>query len=107
MEKRIYDYLTKNCRGFDNRVKGYELMHLFNIHDHKTLRSYIEAIRQDEECLELIGSRAGRDGGYYIITSASEFRDTVDHMYKRAMEMLHTCSAMKNKVNENQLKFEI
>jgi len=60
MEERIYEYLIKNCRGFENRIKGYELMKIFRINDHKTLRSYIEAIRQNEDCLELIGSRAGK-----------------------------------------------
>lgn len=107
MEERIYDYLTKNCRGFENRIKGYELMKLFNINDHKTLRSYIENIRQHDEFCELVGSRAGKDGGYYIIRNLKEFNETVDHMYLRAMEMLNTCSKMKHKKNKNQLKFEI
>jgi len=106
MEERIYEYLIKNCRGFENRIKGYELMKIFRINDHKTLRSYIEAIRQNEDCLELIGSRAGKDGGYYVITSKTEFEDTVNHMYLRAMEMLHTQALMKKKASKNQLKLE-
>lgn len=90
MKELIYDYLTNNCVGYDNRVKGWQLMKLFNIKDHKTLRSYIQELRQDEEIDKMIGSVAGKSGGFFIIENYNEFKDTVDHLYLRAMEMLKT-----------------
>ena len=104
MKELIYDYLVNNCVGYDNRVKGWQLMKLFNIHDHKTLRSYIQELRQDEEVDKMIGSVAGSKGGFFIIENYSEFKDTVDHLYLRAMEMLKTYKIMKDK--EEHQKFE-
>lgn len=103
MKELIYDYLTKNCVGYDNRVKGWQLMKLFNIHDHKTLRSYIQELRQDVELDRMIGSVAGSKGGFFIIENYDEFKNTVDHLYLRAMEMLKTYKIMKDK--EEHQKF--
>ena len=33
MKELIYDYLLNNCVGYDNRIKGWQLMNLFNIKD--------------------------------------------------------------------------
>lgn len=103
MKELIYEYLTTNCVGIDNRVKGWELMKKFNIKDHKTLRGYIQDLRQDENLDKLIGSLAGKNGGFYIISSYDEFKNTTEHLYLRAMEMLKTYSIMKRK--EEHQKF--
>jgi len=103
MKELIYDYLVNNCIGYDNRIKGWQLMKLFNIKDHKTLRSYIQELRQDEEIDKMIGSVAGKSGGFFIIANYDEYKDTVDHLYLRAMEMLKTYKIMKDK--EEHQKF--
>lgn len=97
MKELIYDYLLNNCVGYDNRVKGWQLMNLFNIKDHKTLRGYIQELRNDETIDELIGSVAGKDGGFFIIRNYEEYKDTISHLYLRAMEMLKTRQSMIDK----------
>ena len=102
MKELIYDYLVNNCVGYDNRVKGWQLMKLFNIKDHKTLRGYIQDLRNDEDIEELIGSVAGHGGGFYIIRNYAEYKDTIDHLYLRAMEMLKTREVIMNKKNRQE-----
>lgn len=97
MEEMIYAYLVNNCIGYDNRVKARVLMNKFNIKDHKTFRSYIQGIRQNVECERLVGSEAGKNGGYWIINSKEELEETVYHLYARAVEMKKTCKIMKKK----------
>lgn len=97
MKDLVYDYLVNNCVGLENRVKGWELMRRFNIKDHKTLRGYIQELRQDEELDKMVGSVAGKNGGFFIINTYEEYKDTTEHLYLRAMEMLKTYSIMKNK----------
>lgn len=96
MKEILIDYLIKNCRGYENRQKAYQLMKIVNIQDHKTFRALIEEIRQDENEI-FICSEAGRLGGYYIPTEYEEVQDTLNHLYKRSMEMLKTYSILKNK----------
>ena len=45
---KIYNYLKTNARGYKNRVKADVLMSEFGITDNKTLRSYIQEIRESE-----------------------------------------------------------
>ena len=104
MKELIYDYLLNNCVGCDNRIKGWQLMKLFNIKDHKTLRGYIQELRNDEDIEELIGSVAGKGGGFFIIRNYTEYRDTIDHLYLRAMEMLKTREVIMNKKNKQERK---
>lgn len=100
MEKLIYDYLVLNCIGYDNRIKARTLMKKFNIKDNKTFRSYIQNIRQDEDCERIVGSEAGNNGGYWIINSKEEFDNTVYHLYARAVEMQKTCKILRKKGKE-------
>ncbi len=97
MEEMIYDYLLKNHAGYDNRIKGKELMKIFGIKDHKTLRSYIEKARQYKEYRYLIGSEAGSNGGYFMITNGMEKEQTINHIRLRAEEQLKTCDFMEKK----------
>lgn len=104
----IYDYLISECIGYEKRVKGYQLMKLFNINDHKTFRSYIQEIRQSPDFPKLIGSEAGKDGGYFVISNYEEYKMTIEHQYLRAMEMLKTNGIMKDKyLKENMEKLEV
>ena len=97
MEKQIYNYLLNNCLGYSNRIKGRKLMSIFNINDHKTLRSYIEKTRQDTEYEYLIGSEAGSNGGYFIVINDKEKQLSINHIYLRAEEQLKTYENMKGK----------
>ena len=100
MEEMIYAYLVNNCVGYDNRVKARVLMNKFGINDNKTFRSYIQSIREDYQYPRLIGSEAGKYGGYWIINSKQEFDETVHHLYARAIEMQKNCKIMKKKWKE-------
>lgn len=97
MENQIYDYLLQNCLGYENRIKGRKLMGLFHIEDHKTLRSYIEKIRQEDEYEFLIGSEAGKNGGYFIPINLEEKELSTNHIRLRAEEQLRTYKNMKRK----------
>ena len=94
---KIYDYLKKNAVGYSKRVKSSVLMKEFSINDNKTFRAYIQEIRQSEVLQKIVCSEAGKNGGYWIATTDKEIEETLEHLYKRAMEMLKTYSIMKKK----------
>ena len=102
LDYQIHDYLKKNAVGYSKRVKSGVLMKIFNITDNKKLRKHIQNIRQDETLQKIICSEAGRNGGYWIAKNDKEVQDTLDHLYKRAMEMLKTYSIIKKKANLNK-----
>ena len=97
MGNLIYNYLIANCIGYDNRVKAKTIMRKFNIKDHKTFRKYVQAIREDYSYPRLIGSEAGKNGGYWIIKNKQEFDMAVHHLYARAVEMKNNCKIMEKK----------
>ena len=101
---KIYNYLKENAVGYDERVKADVLMKEFNINDNKTLRSYIQEIRESEILTKIICSEAGKDGGYWIATDYKEVKQTLNHLYKRAMEMLKSYSVLKRKAKLNKQK---
>lgn len=98
----IYDYLLENCIGYENRIKGYELMKLFDINDNKTLRSYIQETRKKDEYKYLVGSEAGFKGGYWIVNNAIEKKKTVKHLLLRAIEQLKMLKTIKRKEIYNE-----
>ena len=93
----IYNYLLENCKGYSNKIKGKQLMKIFDINDHKTLRRHIEEIRQNDKYRCLVGSEAGSNGGYWIVINQEEKKLAISHLYLRAMEQLNTCSKMEEK----------
>lgn len=99
---RIYDFMKKEAVGYSKRIKSGILMKKFNINDNKSLRSYIEEIRKSEVLQKIICSEAGSCGGYWIATNEEEVEQTLEHLYKRAMEMLKTYSKIKNKSKLNK-----
>lgn len=101
IEYKIYEYLKKNAVGYEKRVKSSVLMKEFNINDNKMLRKRIENIRQSEKLQKIICSEAGRNGGYWIPTNNEEVSKTLEHLYKRSIEMLKTYSILKNKAKLN------
>ena len=105
MELLIYDYLIAKCIGYENRVKAKTIMSKFDIKDHKTFRSYIQKIRDDNYFPRLIGSEAGSNGGYWIINSKEEFDETVHHLYARAYEMKKTGDTMTEKFKKLERGF--
>ncbi len=97
MENLIYDYLVEKCVGYDNRVKANVLMAKFGITDNKTFRKKIQNIRDDEHYPRLIGSEAGKNGGYWIIANLVEYYRTAHHLCARSMEMEHTFEKLEEK----------
>lgn len=105
---RIYDFLKKEAVGYENRVKASVLMQEFDIRDNKTLRAYIEEIRDSDILDKIICSEAGSSGGYWVATSQDEVYQTLQHLYKRSMKMLKTYSKIKNKSRlNNQYKIRL
>lgn len=94
---KIYDYLKENAVGYEKRVKSSTLMKEFNITDNKTLRFYIEEIRNSDTLQKIVCSEAGKKGGYWIATNQEEVYNTLEHLYKRSMQMLKTYSIIKKK----------
>ena len=99
---KIYGYLKKNCVGYKKRVKSDVLMREFEITDNKTLRSYIQEIRESQTLTKIICSEAGMNGGYWIATSQKDVNQTLDHLYKRSMEMLKSYAILKRKAKLNK-----
>ncbi len=94
---KIYDYLKENAVGYEKRVKSSVLMKEFNIKDNKTMRYYIEEIRNSDILQKIVCSEAGKSGGYWIATNDEEVYQTLEHLYKRSMQMLKTYSIIKKK----------
>ena len=94
---QIYDYLKENAVGYEKCLKSSVIMEQFNITDNTTFRNYIEEIRQSDVLQKIVCSEAGYKGGYWIATNEEEVNSTLNHLYKRAMEMLKTYSIIKNK----------
>lgn len=94
---QIYSYLKKNAIGYEKRVKSSVLMKEFDINDNKTLRTYIEDIRNSDTLQKIVCSEAGNKGGYWIPTTDEEVYQTLEHLYKRSMQMLKTYSKIKKK----------
>lgn len=97
MELMIYEYLLENAIGYEKRVKGTTLMKEFNIKNNKLLRYYIEKIRMNDQFPQIIGSDSGANGGYFICVNEMEIEITLEHLYKRAMQMLETYKKIADK----------
>lgn len=94
---KIYNYLKKNAVGYEKRVKSNVLMKEFNINDNKTLRSYIEDIRNSDILQKIVCSESGKNGGYWIASNDEEVYQTLEHLYNRSMQMLKTYSMIQKK----------
>lgn len=98
MQKEVLiNYLINNCSGYENRQKAFKLMKIIDVEDHKTFRNIVEEIRQDDNEI-FICSEAGSKGGYWIPINYEEVQNTLDHLHKRAKEMLKTYSILKKKI---------
>ena len=58
----------------------------------------------DNILTKIICSEAGSNGGYWIATDYKEVRKTLDHLYKRSMEMLKNYSILKRKAKLDKQK---
>ena len=104
----IYKYLKANNVGYNKRIKSSELMKEFNITDNKEFRGYIQEIRESSTLQKIVCSEAGCKGGYWIAKNEEEVYKTLDHLYKRAMEMLKCYSVIKNKLDlDNQFRIKM
>lgn len=105
---QLYYYMTKNAVGRTKMVKSSVLMEKFNINDNKTFRSYIEEMRLSDKYDKIVCSEAGHKGGYWIATSQEEITDTLEHLYKRSMQMLKTYSKIKQKaIHDKHCKLKL
>lgn len=95
MKNVLIKYLKENCKGYDNRKKSNELMFMLDIYDNKVFRAIIEDIRKTENIF--ICSEAGSNGGYWIPTNKQEIKLTIEHLEKRASEMLKTARILRKK----------
>lgn len=97
LTNKIYDFLINKAVGYKKRVKSAVLMQEFNIKDNKTLRNYIEEIRNNDNYEKIICSESGNKGGYFTATNDEEVYLTLEHLYKRSMQMLKTYSKIRKK----------
>lgn len=97
MKELLIEYLKNNCVGYDNRQKSNRLMKVVDITDNKEFRDLIQSIRQSKETI-FICSEAGKTGGYWLPTTETEIRDTIDHLEFRAYEMIKTAKILREKV---------
>lgn len=97
LTNKIYAFLINNALGYEKRVKSAMLMQEFNIKDNKTLRNYIEEIRCNDNYEKIICSESGNRGGYFVATNDEEVYLTLEHLYKRSMQMLKTYSKIRKK----------
>lgn len=105
---KIYTYLKENAVGYDNRIKSNELMRIFDINTNETLRTYIQEIRESDTLQKIVCSEASVTGGYWIATNEDEVYQTLQHLYKRSMKMLHTYSIIKRKCRlNNQMRMKL
>ena len=105
---QLYYYMTKHAVGRKKMLKSSVLMQKFNITDNKTFRSYIEEIRLSDKYEKIVCSEAGHKGGYWIATSQEEITETLEHLYKRSMQMLKTYSRIKNKaIHDKHCKLKL
>lgn len=105
---KIYEYLKNNAVGRENRVKSRTLMNMFDINTNETLRTYIQEIRESDTLQKIVCSEASSNGGYWIATNDEEVYQTLQHLYKRSMKMLHTYSIIKRKYRlNNQMKIKL
>ena len=105
---QIHDYLKNNAVGYEKRVKSWVIMQKFGITDNKTFRGYIEEIRQSPVLQKIICSQAGQNGGYWVASNDKEVEDTLEHLYKRAIEMLKTYAIIKRKYkNDGQYRIKM
>ena len=97
MRVEIYEYLYVNAQGYDNKIKAKDLMRIFNIMDHKSFRKEIEELRLNGY---LIGSKSGKNGGYFIPKTREEAMTVVLDLKRRANMMLRMVYVMNNFIDK-------
>lgn len=91
MEDAIYNYLVDCHVGKNRMIKNKELRKKFGIIDDKTLREKIQNIRESKEYPLVVGSKSGKNGGFYICSTDEEIQETVNNIKHRANQMLRMC----------------
>ena len=99
---QLYNYLCKYCVGKDNMQKSTEIRFTLNISGDKKLRHLVQLIRESKEYPQLIGSKSGQSGGFYICVSEEEISETINNLKHRANQMLRMCHIMEWKAGETK-----
>lgn len=89
-EQEIYYYLCENHVGIENIISNYELRIKFGVYSDKSLRDIIKRIRKDKTMLEIVASKSGKSGGYWIATSKEDCINTMNHLRHRAGDIYKT-----------------
>lgn len=99
LEKAIFQILSRHI-GRSNPISRRDLcrsLRLFNISE----RAVREQIRQMRRSGHLIGSAAGVNGGYYLISTPQEFREFLISEYlAKIKDMRETVNAMKQSADQ-------
>ena len=100
MEQEIYDYLCQNCVGKDNMIKNRELRKIFKIGNDKMLRDIIKNIRKDKTKEEVVGSKSGKTGGYWIANTKEDCIETFENLTHRANDIYKTAHIIEWKAEK-------
>ena len=95
MERAIYNYMVDYHVGKNRMIKNKELRKKFGIKDDRTLREKMQNIRESEDYPLVIGSKSGKNGGFYICSTEAEIQETIDNIKHRAKQMLKMCDTLK------------
>ena len=99
MEEQVYNYLIMNHIGKDNLIKNIDLRKRFNIGSDKSMRKIIQNIREDKNYKEIIGSKSGVKGGFYMCVTNEEKEETINNIKHRANQMLRMTHVLEWKSN--------
>lgn len=103
----IYEYLTENCIGKENRKKSNYFMEKYDINNNKTFRHHIEKMRfNTDEYPIRIESIAGKHGGYYVKRD-NEVTTTVEKFKQRTARTAKTARALEKTPALGQLKIKL
>lgn len=99
VEGMVYAYLCQYHRGKESMIKNKDLRKLFGIRSDKSMRKIIQNIQSDKSYTKVIGSEAGKKGGYYICTTKEEIEETIKDKRHRANAILRYCHVLEWKSN--------
>ena len=99
VEGTVYAYLCQNHKGKESMIKNKDLRKLFGIKSDKSMRKIIQNIREDKNYKEIIGSKSGIKGGFYMCVTNEEKEETINNIKHRANQMLRMTHVLEWKSN--------
>ncbi len=99
IENMVYIYLCHNHKGKESMIKNRDLRKLFGIRSDKSMRKIIQNIRENKSYKEIIGSKSGVKGGFYMCITNEEKEETINNIKHRANQMLRMTHVLEWKRN--------